>query len=353
MQKPDSPLQRVKNLALSAHRKDIEAQARPGETFDQAQVRYLHERDKPQAEVATTSRTTSLRKAPAGDLQADLFIPAMCDLSTKDSRSLMDVACFRLSKRDKRAGATLRHELTDGHVEIKAGPDGMASIWDYDIVLMAISHLAEAAKAYRSGKAEKPPAVFRPQISEILKFCRRSDGGRQYEEIEAALDRLKGTTIKFVRTRPGRGGKTVREADGESLISNYRTLSYAQTGRLMSVEIELPKWIYQEVVDAKRPDVLTMDPAYFLIESGVGRMVYRLARVAAGRGTAKWSFDTIYQRSGSTGSYKKFTHGLRQLIAANDLPEYELQEEPGVSGPQLVMRYREVVSGIGAEDNGS
>ena len=26
-------------------------------------------------------------------------------------------------------------------VEVKAGADGMASIWDYDIVLMMISHL--------------------------------------------------------------------------------------------------------------------------------------------------------------------------------------------------------------------
>src|SRR5690606_24187783 len=132
--------------------------------------------------------------------------------------------------------------------------------WDYDIVLMAISHLAEAARAYRAGKAEKPPKTFRPQVSEILKFCRRSDGGRQYEEIEAALDRLKGTTIKFMRTRAGRGGKTVREAEAEGLINNYKTLSYAQTGRLMSVEIELPNWVYREVVDAKRPDVLTIDP---------------------------------------------------------------------------------------------
>src|SRR5690606_22835133 len=118
-------------------------------------------------------------------------------------------------------------------------------------------------------------------------------------EIEAALDRLKGTTIKFVRTRPGRTGKTVREVDGESLIATYRTLSYAQNGRLMSVEIELPKWSYHEVVDSKRPDVLTMDPDYFLIESGVGRLVYRLARAAAGRGTAKWSFDTVFLRGGS------------------------------------------------------
>src|SRR5690606_34365718 len=174
-------------LAVSAHRKQVEAQALPGETFEQAQRRFLRNQDlRPPTEqpVAATQEAplfntaqlrTSLRKAPKHDSQADLFIPAMVDLSTKDSRSLMDVAICRISKRDKRAGETLRHELSDGYVEIKAGPDGMASIWDYDIVLMGISHLVEAAKPYRAGKGPKPPAIFRPQISEILKFCKRSE----------------------------------------------------------------------------------------------------------------------------------------------------------------------------------
>ncbi len=341
MQKQQTALDKIKSTALSAQRKAIEAQARPGESFQQAQSRFLQESDEPEMDKPKKQAALStLRQAPDSDGQRDFFIPAMWDVSTKDSRSLMDVAVFRLSKRDKRAGETIRHVLADGYVEVKAGPDGMASIWDYDIVLMAISYLAEGAKAYRAGRAEKPGRVFRPHISDVLKFCRRSDGGRQYEEIEAALDRLKNTTLKFVRTRPGKGGRVVREADAEGLISNYRTISYAETGRLMSVEIELPTWIYREVVDAKHPEVLTIDPAFFLIDLGIGRFLYRLARRAAGRGSAKWSYETIYQRSGSTGTFKKFTYALRQIIAANDLPEYTLSEEGGVSGPQLLMTHR-------------
>ncbi len=352
MQKQETPtaLDKIKATALAAHRKTIEAQARPGETYQHAQSRHLRESDDREIDKpAPKNLKTTLRKAPNNDSQADFFIPTMWDVSTKDSRSLMDVAVFRLSKRDKRAGATIHHELSDGYVEVKAGPDGMASIWDYDIVLMAISHLAEAAKSFRSGRGEKPGRVFRPLISDVLKFCRRSDGGRQYEEIEAALDRLKNTTLKFVRTRPGKGGRIVREADAEGLISNYRTISYAETGRLMSVEIELPTWIYREVVDAKNPEVLTIDPAFFLIDSGVGRFLYRLARRAAGRASAKWSFETVYGRSGSTGTLKKFTHSLRQIIAANDLPEYVLSEEIGVSGPQLVMTHRDAASATSEE----
>ncbi|ANC47742.1 hypothetical protein A6P55_25870 (plasmid) [Pandoraea pnomenusa] len=52
---------------------------------------------------------------------------------------------------------------------------------------------------------------------------------------------------------------------------------------MAGVEIEVPSWIYREVVEAKKPEVLTVHPEYFLIEPGIGRFLYRLARRAAGR----------------------------------------------------------------------
>src|SRR5690606_10175456 len=134
------------------------------------------------------------------------------------------------------------------------------------------------------------------------------------------------TTLKIVRTRKGRGGRTMREVEGEGLLSNYRVSSYAQNGTVASVEIEVPQWIYREVVESKHPEILTVHPDYFLIEPGLGRFLYRLARRVAGRGRARWSFKLIYQRSGSLGSFKEFSRMLRRLILANDLPEYTLAE---------------------------
>ena len=84
-----------------------------------------------------------------------------------------------------------------------------------------------------------------------------------------------------------------------------------------------------------------MHPDYFLIDPGIGRFVYRLARRAAGKGEAKWAFQTIYERSGSAGTFKEFRRILRNIIEANDLPEYELREEAGQGGPLLVMIYRD------------
>lgn len=287
---------------------------------------------------------SSMRKAPRDDAQADFFVPALYDIATKDSRSIMDVAVFRLSKRDKRAGETIRYELNDGYVEVMAGAVGMASVWDYDIVLMAISHLTEQMNRFRDGRSDELPGrKFRPHVSEILKFCRRSDGGRQYVEVEAALDRLKTTTLKVVRTtKKTKGRRQMREAKSEGLISNYTTLSYADTGRLAMVEIEIPEWIYHEVVEATNPEVLTVHPEFFLIEPGIGRFLYRLARRAAGKNFARWSFRTIYERSGGAGTFKEFCRMLRALIKANDLPEYVLAEDKGKEGPVLLMYHRDL-----------
>lgn len=335
-------------------RKLVEAQARPGETFEQAERRYLHENDRPAGASSSgqdPAASGSLRKPPEGDAQADFFVPLLYDVATKDSRSIMDVAVFRLSKKDKRANETIRYERADGYVEVVSGEAGMASVWDYDIVLMAISHLTDSMNLYRQGRGEKPSRIFRPHVSEILKFCRRSDGGRQYEEIEGALKRLSTTFVEVVTTTQAKGKRALRTAKGVGLINSYETISYADNGRLMSVSIEVPQWLYNEVVEMKTPAVLTVHPEYFLIELGIGRFLYRLARRAAGKARAKWTFKLIYERSGSVGTFKEFCRILRKLIASNDLPEYTLTELTGKVGPLLVITHRDASLDELPEDN--
>lgn len=280
------------------------------------------------------------RSSGIGDAQFDFLVPSFGDIGPRDSRGLMDVALFRVSKSARRAGAMIRYNLSNGCVEVKGGPDGMASVWDYDIVLMLVSHLTEAMNRYRDGKGTKPSRVFRPRIADILKFCHRSNGSRQFAEIEAALDRLQGTIIKSVRETSCSDGRVLRTVESEGLISSYAVVSRTDTGRVACVEIEAPNWIYREITTGKRPDVLTVAPAYFLISTGIGRFVYRLARQAAGKGQARWSFQTIYERSGSASSLKEFSRILRKIIAANDLPDYVLREEVGQRGPQLIMLHR-------------
>lgn len=309
----------------SLNKQRVQAEARPGESWDEATARVLG---------------TSINKAvpDEGEL-ADFFVSAD-GISTKDSRHFMDVALFRMSKQQSRAGEVIRYDLADGYVEVKGGPDGMASIWDYDIVLMLISYLTESMNLYKKGRGVKPSRFFTPHVSDILKFCQSGDGGNQSKRIESVLDRLKGTTIKSVLHRPSRSSKGVtREVKSESLISGYRVLSETIRGRIDRVEIEVPSWIYRQVIDSHGAAVLTVNQDYFLIDSAIARFIYRLARRAAGNSSAKWGFKTIYGRSG-LASFKGFCSILRRLIRSDDLPEYHLYEEAGMSGPQLIMTRR-------------
>lgn len=286
------------------------------------------------------SATSVMRKNPTDETQSDFFQPSVYDVSAKDSRSVMDVAIFRLSKKDRRANATVRFELSDGYVEIFSGPNGMASVWDYDIILMAISHMTEAFNRFKADKGQIPGRVFSPHVSEILSFCHRSRGGRQYDDIEEALDRLNTTQVKIVRKGKSKGGREIITKEAEPFLTRYKTTKDVKSGKITTVEMEVAQWIYSEVVSST-PHVLTMSPDYFLITSGIGKFIYRLARRVAGKNSATYKFTTLYERSGSTGNFKEFCRMLRNgLIANGELPEYNLAEVQGTDGPMLCMTHK-------------
>ena len=296
-----------------------------------------------------------LREAPADDEQLSFFVPTLYDAPVKDDVNLMDLAPFSLSK-NKRS-TQIRYELTDSIIIVDgSGEYGLATVFDYDIFLHMVSYLAEEYRRYkieegRGRRPDLPSPVYRPSTAHILKFCRRSVGGRQYKEIEAALDRLAGTRIKIVNLR---GGKR-REVINIPLIDKYRVVSKTKTDHIDEVEIYVPTWVYESVVREKgSPQILTLSRDYFLISQGLGRMIYRLARRAAGKSEAKYGVSQVHKRSGSPQALPQFMQNLRQLVASTKLfplPDYDVELIPGQQEPLLLMRYRgegTSKSGIGA-----
>jgi hypothetical protein len=275
-------------------------------------------------------------KAKATELQ-DLFAPMLYDVSARDHRAVMDVAPFRLSKRDTRANEVILYELDEGTVTITSGPAGMASVFDYDLVLMGISTLTEAMNQYRDKPgAEKPGRKLTPQLVDIIKFCRKENGGNQREAIGKAIDRLMGTKVTINRPRIV-DGKQKWIDESFTLINDAKVVSSGDDRKVEYVEFALPSWMYDDITSGDRPDVLTMHPDYFSHESGIARFIYRFARRTAGKTSSTWSFENVYSRSGSTGDRKGFYRNLRKVIAANDVPEYDLAEVPGKDGPMLSM----------------
>jgi plasmid replication initiation protein len=285
-----------------------------------------------------------LRAPPADDAQLMFFVPMIYDAPIKDDINLMDVAPFSLSKNAR--NGVIKYELKDCLITIEGGAEsGLATVFDYDIFLNMVSYLAEEVRRYRQdeGKGLRPtlPAkVYRPSASHILKFCRRSDGGKSYEDLEAALDRLNKTTIKVVNLSSGKR----REVDSRPLIGGYRVVSRTGTNKIDQIEISIPDWVYLSVVKTDRNlPLLTLHEDYFLISSGLGRYIYRLARKAAGKTEARYSAREVHKRSGSTQEFRFFQRDLKEFVErtkAFPMPDYDLALQDGQDGLNLMMKRR-------------
>jgi plasmid replication initiation protein len=296
------------------------------------------------------------REPPIGDDQLMFFVPAVSDAPIKDEVNLMDVAPFALSK-VKRVGI-IRYELKDSVITIEGGAEvGLATAYDYDIFLNMVSHLAEEMRRYRiserkGGRPSIPAQVYRPSAAQILKFCRRGMGGKQYAELERALDRLQATRIKITNLS---GGKR-RETQSFPLIGRYKVVSRTAQDKIDLVEIDIPTWVYEGVVqpDSSRPSILTLNPDYFLIAKPIARFIYRLARKAAGKNEAFYTVEDLHYRSGSKLPQRKFLHAVEDIVANSEsdpLPDYDLLLMPGQNGPILHMKRRSGLEGSSQRAN--
>lgn len=286
-----------------------------------------------------------LRAPPDNDAQLMFFVPAIYDAPVKDDVNLMDVAPFSLSKKSRQG--VIRYELKDSLITIEGGAEsGLATVFDYDIFLNMVSYLAEEVRRYRQEdekglRPSLPAKIYRPSSAHILKFCRRSDGGKSYEDLEAALDRLTKTTIKVTNLASGKR----REVDSRPLIGGYRVVSRTGTNKIDQIEITIPDWVYLSVVKAERAlPLLTLHQDYFLISSGLGRFLYRLARKAAGKTEARYSVRELHKRSGSSQEPRFFLRDLKQFVArtqAFPMPDYDLTLIEGQDGAVLKMKRRD------------
>ncbi|HJU10857.1 MAG TPA: replication initiator protein A [Candidatus Binataceae bacterium] len=86
-------------------------------------------------EQARTAQIDPSRKlAPDRHPNRDFFVADILDWALKDDRHSMEHPMFSLSKKPDHR---IRHYERNGfHVTVKLGADGMATIWDKDILIM-------------------------------------------------------------------------------------------------------------------------------------------------------------------------------------------------------------------------
>jgi plasmid replication initiation protein len=244
----------------------------------------------------------------------DFFIADILNWALKADQASMEHPFFGLSKKPD---LRIRHYEHNGNkVTIKPGPDGIATIWDRDILIYGVSQLVEAIN---QGRPVSP--TIRLTAYDLLVTTNRHTGGGDYDQLQKAFDRLAGTRISTdIRTNG------IRQREGFGLIDAWKIIEkHPANGRMVAVELRLSDWLFNAVLGR---EVLTLSRDYFRISGGLERRLYELARKHCGHQT-KWriSLELLHKKSGTTGNLREFRRKLKGIAEADALPEYRLRYE--------------------------
>ena len=246
---------------------------------------------------------------------ADFFVCDIFDALPKDDLGSMEHPMFSLSTRPDRR--ILQYSHNGAEITVTPSVRGLATIHDKDILIFCISQLMAALNAGRAVSQ-----VLHLKAHDLLVASNRETSGDGYKRLREAFERLAGTRIT---TNIATG--EVETTSGFGLIENWEIVRRSRGGRMISVSVKLSDWLYRAVL-AK--SVLTLNRDYFRLRKPLERRVYELARKHCGR-QPEWriSVETLLKKSGSASPRRVFRKMIRDMIAADHLPDYEMTEEPG------------------------
>jgi plasmid replication initiation protein len=242
----------------------------------------------------------------------DFFIADVLDWALKDDRHSMEHPFFSLSKiPDLRER---RYEHNGNSITITPSIKGLATIWDKDIVIYAVSQLIAAMNA---GRQDLSPIV-RLTAYDLLVSTNRHTGGGDYDQLQKAFERLAGTRITTdIRTNG------VRQREGFGIIDGWKIIEkHPANGRMVAVELRLSDWLYNAILGR---EVLTLSRDYFRLSGGLERRLYELARKHCGH-QAKWTIgiELLHKKTGSTATVRKFRELLKRTAEGDGLPDYRI-----------------------------
>lgn len=243
--------------------------------------------------------------------QQELFVCDVADAVIKDDMVSMEHPVFTLSTKPDLN--IRRYEQGDRWLEVTPSVKGLATIYDKDILIYAISQLIAAKNAGRPISRE-----ISISARELLIFTNRYTGGRDYGLLEDAMARLGGTRL---RTNIKTAGNEMTREFGlveESTVERDRA-----TQRIAHIRITLSQWLYSAI---EAQEVLTLNRDYFRLRKPIERRLYEIARKHCGA-QDEWrvSMTVLKKKCGSTSPLKQFRYLLKDLIEHDHLPDYSVK----------------------------
>ncbi|HCF6318567.1 TPA: replication initiator protein A [Pseudomonas aeruginosa] len=308
-----APLVGQDAINIDKWRKRIEAEARPGESYQQAAERLKREEAK-QPKDKTPGREAvkpwaGRKQVVVLETQLDFWIATGLPAIPKDERPTMEHPIYAVEDGDTRQ---ISYEHNGNKIEIIPSVAGRATQHDKDIVLFCVSKLVAAINA---GIPVSP--VIETTAHELLSFTRSSTSERGYELLSKAFDRLTGTRMRatFESTKDRNGSRR-----WVGLLDDVEIITRGAKNRMCAIRIKVSDTTYNA---ATAMDVLTIPGDYFGLRSAIAKRIYELCRKHCGdQGQWKIGLALLQKKVGSAQPEKKFRARVKELAEAGSLLDY-------------------------------
>jgi len=248
------------------------------------------------------------------------------DAAFKGDTASMEHPIFSLAtKPDHR---TREYKRGDTFLEVRPSPDGLATVFDRDVLIYCISQLMTIVNA-----GEKVPKTIQFKAYDLLVATNRGTDGRGYEQLKAAFSRLQGTQIRTnITTGDTPQFDVFSLIDRATIILRDKDGNRAHEGRMADVHIELSSWVKNAI---ESNEVLTLNRQYFQLRKPLERRLYELARKHCGM-QSKWQIglDALRDKTGSNSTLKEFKRLISAIIKDNDehnhMPDYRFSVDADI-----------------------
>ena len=269
------------------------------------------------AKSASPARTTPAvprKRDGKGVSQRDLFqldSPLMGEI--RGERSLMAFPFFALSKNAWMKPLSYEHATVS--IEVRPSANGVATIYDKEIVLYIASLMAAKLEA---GEDVAQDFVF--TAHDLFSVTGSNHSARSYQRLSEALERLQGTQIKTNIEAGGEG-----EEGFFSWLSEAR-LHYSKTKtgerRLKAVKVRLCDWLFRAILRDRQ--VLNYAATYFQL-GPIERRIYEVARSTCEDGRMEIDLATFRLQIGYQNPLSNFRAAMRGISGTDAIPDYSIE----------------------------
>ncbi|SEM02515.1 Plasmid replication initiator protein [Sphingomonas palmae] len=269
---------------------------------------------KPSTALLARTPAPARKRDGKGLSQRDLFqLDSPLYGEIRGERSLMAFPFFALSKNAWMKPLSYEHATVS--IEVRPSANGVATIYDKEIVLYIASLMAAKLEA---GEDVAQDFIF--TAHDLFSVTGSNHSARSYQRLSEALERLQGTQIKTNIEAGGEG-----EEGFFSWLSEAR-LHYSKTKtgerRLKAVKVRLCDWLFRAILRDRQ--VLNYAATYFQL-GPIERRIYEVARSTCEDGRMEIDLATFRLQIGYQNPLSNFRAAMRGIAGSDTIPDYAIE----------------------------